>query len=183
MYGSSPSAKIRFLGSTGNVRIGEKNGSCSGGGVPELIGVADPGPVEDRADEEDRPIPRFELAQPRRHPVDSIGALAGQGRRNRGQERGREQPRAHALERVGVGKRAGDRHEPRRLQVDELARDPLAARGPQGGDHALAGVDRHVAEAGLGSPSESPSAWPVSASTWTTTEIRGSCSMAASTSS
>ena len=36
MYGSSPRAKIRFLGSTGKVRIGAKNDSCSGGGVDFL---------------------------------------------------------------------------------------------------------------------------------------------------
>ena len=86
------------------MRIGAKNVSGSGGGERPLIGVANPGPVEDRADEEDRVVARFELAQPRRHPVDSIGALAGNGRRNRVKQRRRKEPRAHPLECVGSGK-------------------------------------------------------------------------------
>ena len=96
-----------------------------------------------------------------------------------------KQPGAHALERVRIGKRPGDRHESRRFQIDELARNPLAARRPQRRDHALTRVDRHVAEPGLalGIGSGLGFVDPVSASTWTTMEIRGSSSMAASTSS
>ena len=102
MYGSSPSAKIRFLGSTGKVWIGAKNDSCSGRRRADLIGFADPGPVEDRADEQNRFVVRLELSQPRRHPVDAVGALAGKRARNRVEERGRKEPGAHPLERVGI---------------------------------------------------------------------------------
>ena len=45
------------------------------------------------------------------------------------------------LQGIGVGEDAGDRLEPRRLHVDELARDPLAD-APSGGRRSPPGTGR-----------------------------------------
>ncbi len=116
---------------------------------PELVGIADPGPVEDRANEENELMPRFQLSQPRRHPGDAPDHLVGRWRRDRRQYRRGVAFGANLLESVGVWKGLGHRDEPWRFQVDERARDPLSPRRPQGGDHTLTGVDRDIAEARL----------------------------------
>ena len=81
--------------------------------------------------------------------MDSLGILARERPGDGIQQRRREEPRADPLERVRIREGAGDRHESRRLEIDEFPRDALAARQPQGGNHALARVDGHVTEPGL----------------------------------
>src|ERR1017187_2298200 len=84
-----------------------------------------------------------------RHPVDSLGILTRERPGDGIEQRRGEEPWADPLERIGIGEGAGDRHESWRLEVDELARDSLAARRPQGGDHTLARINGHVTEAGF----------------------------------
>ncbi len=76
IYGNSPSTKMSVRGSTGKDWIGEKNVSGVGRLETAAVGIANPGPVEDRADEEDQAILGFQLAEPRRHPGDAPGDLA-----------------------------------------------------------------------------------------------------------
>ena len=125
---------------------GREEGLGLGGKCAAMVGVADPGPVEQRADQQDQAVPGFQLAKPSRHPGDPLGMLARLRGRDRRQERGRELLGADPLECIRIGEDAGDRLESGRFHVDELASDPLAHGRAQGRDHALARIDRHIAE-------------------------------------
>ena len=90
---------------------------------------------------------RFQLAEPRSHPRDPPGVLAGRGGLQGRQDGGGERLGAHFLEGVGVGVGGRGRLEPGRFQVDEGPGHPLAHRQPERGDYPLTRVDRDVTEA------------------------------------
>ena len=115
-----------------------------------MEGIANPWPVKQRADQQDQPVPGFQLVQTVGHPGDPRGVLTGAGRRN-GWQKGRGKALGtHSFECVRVGESTGHRLESRSFQVDELPDNPLAEGSPQGCDHTLAGINGHVAEAELG---------------------------------
>ena len=72
--------------------------------------------------------------------------LAGRRLSEGGQYGGGKTLGAHLLEGIGIGVIARVCLEAGRFHVDERARDPLANRRAESGDHALARVNRHVAE-------------------------------------
>ncbi len=91
----------------------------------------------------------LQLPQPFGHPDDALGVLPGSRRWN-GRQHGRgETFGADLLQCVGIGEDAGVGLEVRRLAVDEGSRQVFAQGKAQGGDDALARIDRDVGEARL----------------------------------